>query len=68
MAKFYVINRTNANFGETIFDNARGVAVYMLGRRLGHYHILKEDELGARIVPINDNGDVVRLEEACERT
>jgi len=65
--KFYVINRTDANFGETIFDNAYGVAIYMLGRRMDHYHILKEDDLGARIVPIN-GGDVLRLQEACERT
>jgi hypothetical protein len=65
--KFYVINRTDANFGETIFDNARSVAVYMLGRRMDHYHILKEDELGARIVSIN-GGDVLRLQESCERT
>ena len=65
--KFYVINRTDANFGETMFDNARSVAVYMLGRRMDHYHILKEDELGARIVQIN-GGDVLRLQEACERT
>ena len=67
MTKYYIINRTDANFGETIFDNARGVAVFMLGRRMDHYHILKEDELGARVVQIN-GGDVVRLEAACERT
>ena len=65
--KFYIINRTDANFGETMFDNARGVAVYMLGRRADHYHILKEDELGLRVVAFN-GGDVVRLEESCERT
>lgn len=67
MQKFYIINRTNADFGETIFDNARGVAVYMLGRRMDHYHILKEDDLGLRVVPFN-GGDINRLEEACERT
>ena len=67
MQKFYIINRTNADFGETMFDNAYGVAVYMLGRRMDHYLIVKEDDLAARIVQIN-GGDVLRLQEACERT
>ena len=65
--KFYIINRTDANFGETMFDNARGVAVYMWGRRMDHYHVLKEDELGLRVVPFNSN-DVHRFLEACENT
>lgn len=67
MQKYYIINRTRADFGETMFDNARGVAVYMLGRRMDHYIIVKEDDLGVRIVQIN-GGDVLRLEAACERT
>ena len=66
MRKFYIINRTNANFGETIFDNAEGASVWMLGRVMEHYLIVKDDDNGARVVPIADIRDVNVLREALE--
>ena len=67
MRKFYIINRTNANFGETIFDNAEGTSVWMLGRVMDHYLIVKDDDAGARVVPIEGIRDVNVLREALER-
>jgi hypothetical protein len=66
--KFYIINRTKANFGETIFDNARYASLYMLGRQMGNYYILKEDENGLRLVPMPESCDVTDLEIVCEIT
>ena len=67
MRKFYIIDRTNANFGKTIFDNAEGASVYMLGRVMEHYLIVKDDDNGARVVPIEHIRDVNVLREALER-
>lgn len=64
--KFYIIDRTDANFGKTIFDNAHGTSVWMLGRRMDHYHIIKEDDKGARVVPTHSIRDVTVLKEALE--
>ena len=67
MRKFYIINRTNANFGETIFDNAEGTSVWMLGRRMDHYIIVKDDDLGPRVMPIEGIRDVNVLREILEK-
>jgi len=66
--KYYIINRTmEINFGERICDTAQEVAVYLWGKRIDEYHIVKEDDLGwLRVVPLT-SADVTRIKEDCER-
>lgn len=65
--KYYIINRTmEINFGERICDTAEEVAVYLWGKRIDHYHILREDDLGLRVVPLT-SADIARIKEDCER-
>jgi hypothetical protein len=66
--KFYIIDRTDANFGKTIFDNAHGTSVWMLGRKIDNYHIIKEDNKGTtRVVPTEGIRDITALEEVLEK-
>ena len=67
MKKFYIIDRTDANFGKTIFDNAEGTSIWMLGRRMDNYLIVKDDGTGACVVPIDGIRDVNVLREALEK-
>jgi hypothetical protein len=66
--RYYIINRADTNFGERICETAEEVAVYMWGRRLDQYHILKEDDLGQLLVVRVEGADVTRVRAACTRT
>jgi hypothetical protein len=67
--RYYIINRAQElNFGERVFDTAQEVAAYLWGKRIDHYHILKEDDLGRLRVVLVESADVTRIQAACTRT
>ena len=46
---------------------AFSLSSFMLGRRISAYMVIKSDERGDRVVPIeNSNGDVHKLMELCK--
>jgi len=63
MTTFYVLDKRYDVVNT--FDNAYDVSVYMLGKSLKHYVIIKSDENGDRLYTIK-SGDVFEIKSDLE--
>lgn len=59
---FFIVDKGTCHVHPT--ESAKCVSIYMLGRRLSEYTVIKTDEAGDRIVSI-PSPDIVAIEQAC---
>lgn len=65
VAHYLIVNKREIGYMHGVFctDDPRSAAVYMLGRCINDYIIVKSDETGDRIVPMVP--EVSKLEVNC---